>query len=182
MQRKLDILMVLILTLSFITLLAGDVVETNSKYISSANSKTDIKIATWEFKLNNATTNTINVNLNQTIDKDNLYSTTSVIPGTTGMIPINIDCTNSKVALDYEVILNVESVPSNLKFYTDKTYTTEYTNINAFIGLNDTKTKTHNIYWKWDFTQDDETSNWANKNIIVTVQVNASQRIAGDTA
>ena len=56
MQRKLDILMVLILMLSFITLLAGDVVETNAKYISSANSKTEIKVATWDFKINNQTT------------------------------------------------------------------------------------------------------------------------------
>lgn len=182
MQRKLDILMILILVLSFITLLAGDVVETNAKYISSADSNTNIKVATWEFKLNGNTTSTTNINLEETISPDNKYSTTSVIPGTNGMIPIYIDSTNSKVALDYQVILNVESVPTNLKFYTDETYQTEYTNINSFIGLNDTKTRTHNIYWKWNFTQDNESTNWSNQNIIVNIEVIASQRIAGDAS
>ena len=110
------------------------------------------------------------------------YSTTKIVPGTTGIIPINIDCTNSKVALDYIIELNKESVPSNLKFYTDDTYTTEYTTINSFVGLNDNKVIDHNIYWKWEFTEDDETTEWSNKNIIVSVNVTASQRIAGDTA
>lgn len=181
MQRKLDILMLIILLLSFITLLAGDVVETNAKYISSGTAKTNVKIATWEFKLNGNNTNTIDINLEETLSQDNKFSTTKVIPGTNGMIPINIDCTNSKVALDYEIILNAESVPSNLKFYTDDTYTTEYTNITSFVGLDDIKVIDHNIYWKWDFTEEDETNEWSNKNIIVSVNVNATQRIAGDT-
>lgn len=182
MQRKLDILMVLILMLSFITLLAGDVVETNAKYISSANSKTEIKVATWDFKINNQTTDTLDVNLKETIDENNIYSTKEVIPGTNGMIPINIDCTNTKVALDYEIKLNAEQVPTNLKFYTDDTYTTEYQNVSGFIGLDDIKTKDHNIYWKWDFTEDDETTDWSNKNIVVNIKITASQRIAGDAA
>ena len=182
MQRKLDILMIIILILSFITLLAGDVVETNSKYISSGLSEANLKIATWEFKLNGTNDSSIDIALSDTISQDNKYSTTSVIPGTNGMIPINIDCTNSKVALDYIVTLNAVSIPENLKFYTDETYTTEYSPINAFVGLNDTKIKNHNVYWKWDFTTDEESTNWEGKELIVTITVTASQRIAGDTA
>jgi hypothetical protein len=168
--------------LSFITLLAGDVVETNSKYISAANSETTLKIATWDFKLNGTNDSSIDIALSDTISADNKYSTTSVIPGTTGMIPINIDCTNSKVALDYTVTLNAVAIPENLKFYTDETYTTEYLPINSFVGLNDTKIKNHNVYWKWEFTSDEESSNWEDKELVVTITVTASQRIAGDTA
>ena len=181
MQRKLDILMIIMLILSFITLLAGDVVETNSKYISSGLSETNLKIATWEFKLNGTNASSIDIALTDTLT-ENKYSKTNVIPGTTGMIPINIDCTNSKVALDYTVTLNTVSIPENLKFYTDETYTTEYTPINSFIGLNDTKTKTHHVYWKWEFTSNEESTNWEGKELVVTINVAASQRIAGDTA
>ena len=181
MQRKLDILMIIMLILSFVTLLAGDVVETNSKYISSGLSEANLKIATWEFKLNGTNDSSIDIALSDTLT-ENQYSTTSVIPGTNGAIPLDIDCTNSKVALDYTIELNTVTIPTNLKFYTDETYTTEYSPISAFVGINDTKTINHNVYWKWDFTEEDETTDWENTNLIVTIIVNAEQRIAGDTA
>lgn len=179
MQKKIDILMICVLLISFLTLLAGDAIETNSKYISSAATTTELKVAKWDFKLNGTNDASIDINLKETLSEDNLYSTTEVIPGTNGIIPLNIDCTNSQVALDYNVILNA-NVPNNLKFYTDAEYTTEYSNISAFVGLNDNKTINHDIYWKWDFTEEDETTEWANQNIIVTITVTASQRIDGD--
>lgn len=180
MQRKIDILMIFMLVISFITLLTGDVVETHSKYISSANSNTEIKVATWDFKLNGINSNSIDINLKDTISPTNKYSQTEVIPGTDGVIELDIDATNSKVALDYVISLTADQVPENLRFYTDNTYTTEYTGEEGFIGLDDEKQIRHNVYWKWDFIQTDETDDWSNTNIVVTINVNATQRIAGE--
>ena len=179
MQRKIDILMIFMLAISFITLLTGDVVETHSKYISSANSSSEIKVATWDFKLNGVNSNSIDINLKDTLSATNKYSQTEVIPGTDGVIELDIDATNSKVALDYVINLSADQVPENLKFYTDNTYTTEYTVEEGFIGLEDEKQITHNIYWKWDFIQTDETDDWSNMDIVVTINVNATQRIGG---
>lgn len=179
MQNKIDILMICVLLISFLTLLAGDAIETNSKYISSASTTTELKVAKWDFKLNGTNDASIDINLKETLSEDNEYSTTEVIPGTSGTIPLNIDCTNSQVALDYTITLTA-NVPANLKFYTDSEYTTEYSDISSFVGLNDNKVINHDIYWKWDFTEDDETTDWSNQNLIVTITVTASQRIDGD--
>ena len=180
MQRKIDILMIFMLIISFITLLTGDVVETHSKYISSANSNTEIKVATWDFKLNGTNASSIDINLKDTLAATNSYSSTTVIPGTYGVIELDIDASNSKVALDYIINLTANQVPENLKFYSDSTHTTEFTGITGFMGVADTKKIKHNIYWKWDFVQEDESGDWGNTNIIVTIDVDATQRIAGE--
>ena len=97
------------------------------------------------------------INLKDTLAATNSYSSTTVIPGTYGVIELDIDASNSKVALDYIINLTANQVPENLKFYSDSTHSTEFTGITGFMGLDDTKKVKHNIYWKWDFVQEDET-------------------------
>ena len=37
-----------------------------------------------------------------------------------------------------------------------------------------------NIYWRWNYTQEDETDTWSNKTIKTKINITAKQAINGD--
>lgn len=155
---------------------------TKARYLTISLGDSDLKVATWNFNVNGKTTSG-GIDLSNTITT-NSYSMYYVIPGTNGVIPLSIDNSNNDVSYDYVITLdtNKMQVPTNLKFYTDSSYTTEFNNnYSGFISYENNNTITHNLYWKWDFNAGvDETEEWGNKEIIVYFNITATQRIEGD--
>ncbi len=79
-------------------------------------------------------------------------------PGTEGSFDLNLDATGSEVAIDYNIKLIVTEKPTNLRFYTDSSYTKEITstdgvmNVSGVMSLEEIKTiQTKTIYWKWAY-------------------------------
>ncbi len=152
---------------------------TYSKYVSKSNGDPSIKVATWDFKINSDYSKNINIDLADTLVENN-YSTTKVIPGTKGVIQLNIDFSGSKVATSYTILKDdsVTVVPENLKFYSDSNMTVEFTGFTGNISLDQIdQAVSKKIYWKWEFTEADETTTWANKNITFGLKVSGKQDI-----
>ena len=91
-------------------------------------------------------------------------------PGTNGTIPVSFSVNDTEVDVHYKItIVSVENKPTNLKFYTDSTKTTEInpTSGTAYEGIIKTtdaaasKTINEGIYWDWPYrtgtTDDDPT-------------------------
>lgn len=160
-----------------LSILSLPYVTTYSRYFNKAGGDANIKVATWNFKVNSNTLENININLADTL-VENSYSNTSVIPGTKGIIRLNIDFSGTKVATSYTIAVDksVTVIPDNLKFYSDSNMTKEFTDFSGNVSLDDIDTiVTKNIYWKWYFTDVDETSDWANKNIVFSLQAEGRQ-------
>ena len=169
-----------ILALAIILVIAIFFVSNSySRYRSSKSGAGSISVAKWKIKLNNeVVTSSQTISLEDTLTSNN-YSTSKVIPGTNGEIDLVIDLSETEVKTDYTISLdNTSNIPSNLKLYTDNTYTTELTNIVGSYELTGTGINTHKLYWRWNFTSSDE-SNWMNSNIYIKLNLVAEQRIGG---
>lgn len=140
------------------------------------------------------------INLKDTIIANN-YSMTKVVPGTKGKMQINLDFSGTEVNAEYAVIIALpgllqNSVPPNLKFYKDANCTVPYPNVieNAEYQkyLNGTSTftpeyttalmaefnaeKVSTIYWKWNFTDDNE-NNYQDNYFLMPALVTARQKV-----
>lgn len=151
---------------------------TYSSYVSSANTDGEVKVATWKFQINSSTTK-LGIDLADTIIENN-FSTTEVIPGTEGKIVLEVDFSTTKVATQYQIQLDSSEtfVPSHLKFYSDSAMTEEFIGFSGEIPLQDIDQPIlKTIYWKWDYTDDDETVEWSNQEITLGLLVIASQKL-----
>ncbi len=148
--------------------------------------------AKFIIKINGNSVNPMKIDLQDTIDQSNKYSISDIVPGTNGVIPIEVDATESEVALRYEISITSSSLefPINLKFYTDENKTIPLTLDTVFSGSflsNETdKINNHNIYWEWEY-KTDETSNendnlWVNKDISIEFEIISIQTIEGDVS
>lgn len=151
---------------------------TESRYLSSSKGSNNLKVATWNFKINGTSSEKIEINLIDTLTANN-YSTNKIIPGSEGMISLEVDCTDTKVALDYEITIDNDNfvLPDNLKLYVDENYTTEFTSFQKTVLLPDIGIFNHKIYWKWLYTTDDETTEWSNKDLKLYLKATAIQKI-----
>ena len=122
------------------------------------------------------------INLNNTITSNN-YSDDYVAPGTTGDIQLVLDFANVDVSTDYSITLGVYDLPTNLKLYSDSSFTNEFTSISGTFLINGTTTITEHIYWRWaygtDSASDTNDNLYMNHNLSVPVVVTASQKIGG---
>ena len=169
--------------------------------INIAKWKVAMKINNSEiYSSNNTTSLPFEINLKDTIIANN-YSMTKVVPGTKGKIQINLDFSGTEVNAEYAVIIALpgllqNSVPPNLKFYKDANCTVPYPNVieNAEYQkyLNGTSTftpeyttalmaefnaeKVSTIYWKWDFTDDNE-NNYQDNYFLMPALVTARQKV-----
>lgn len=153
---------------------------TYSKFSSQAVNNNEIQVAKWNFKINSVGTQQLNIDLAKTITANN-FSLKHVIPGTSGVINLEMDFSNVDVDLEYSIDRNIDGVvvPNNLKFYTDASMTEEFTSFNGTVKLEDITTPVvKTIYWKWAFTTDDE-SEWEGKDISFALDANVSQLISG---
>lgn len=151
---------------------------TESKYLSEATNKAEVKIATWNFKINNNSDKELEINLASTVVENN-YTSDSVIPGSEGIINLNVDYSNTKVAFDYVIELKSENtnLPSNLKLYTDENYTNEFVSFSNSVPLENDGTTKYKIYWKWEYTEIDETTEWSGKDIKLYLTAKATQKV-----
>ena len=151
-------------------------INTYSKYSNDVSSKNTLRTAKWTFNVN-GTNDNININLEDTLTSDNR----KVVPGSFGKIDLQIDFTGSEVSSKYIISKDENSIiPTNLKLYTDSNYSEEFKFLESSIGLNNiNEAITTTIYWKWNFTLEDE-SNWMNKNINLNLKVDLSEDV-GDS-
>ena len=173
----------------------------SSTPINIAKWKVAMKINNSEiYSSNNTTSLPFEINLKDTIIANN-YSMTKVVPGTKGKIQINLDFSGTEVNAEYAVIIALpgllqNSVPPNLKFYKDANCTVPYPNVieNAEYQkyLNGTSTftpeyttalmaefnaeKVSTIYWKWNFTDDNE-NNYQDNYFLMPALVTARQKV-----
>lgn len=169
--------------------------------INIAKWKVAMKINNSEiYSSNNTTSLPFEINLKDTIIANN-YSMTKVVPGTKGKIQINLDFSGTEVNAEYAVIIALPGllqnlVPPNLKFYKDANCTVPYPNVieNAEYQkyLNGTSTftpeyttalmaefnaeKVSTIYWKWNFTDDNE-NNYQDNYFLMPALVTARQKV-----
>jgi hypothetical protein len=169
--------------------------------VNIAKWKVAMKINNSEiYSSNNTTSLPFEINLKDTIIANN-YSMTKVVPGTKGKIQINLDFSGTEVNAEYAVIIALpgllqNSVPPNLKFYKDANCTVPYPNVieNAEYQkyLNGTSTftpeyttalmaefnaeKVSTIYWKWNFTDDNE-NNYQDNYFLMPALVTARQKV-----
>lgn len=169
--------------------------------VNIAKWKVAMKINNSQFySSHDITSRPFEIDLKDTIIANN-YSMTKVVPGTKGKIQINLDFSGTEVNAEYAVIiapsgLLQNSVPPNLKFYKDANCTVPYPNVieNAEYQkyINGTSTiapeyqtalmaefneeKVSTIYWKWNFTDDNE-NNYQDKFFLIEALVTARQKV-----
>ena len=179
-KKYLFTLLVILILLFGITL--TNINKSNSRYVSGASGSKSSKIATWKININGELSSSLQMNLEDTITYNN-YSDEKIIPGSEGIIPITIDTTDTKVAVNYKITLDAENttIPSNLKLYTDESLSTEFSSITNNILPSQNGIHTINIYWKWLYTTEDESDTWQNETMKVTLNIVAKQRLNGDT-
>ncbi len=165
--------------LTFILLVTTSIVTTNARYLNRSDSNYNVKVATWNFKVNGSDNSNLTISLDDTLDKNNLYNTNKVVPGSYGVIPINIDCNGSKVSIVYSIKLNNSNLPSNLKFYTDSSYTTLFDGFDGEINYDGEQILNKNIYWKWTYTTEDETGIWSDADLNANFIIDAKQKVSG---
>ena len=164
--------------LGFLIVFVVIVPFTYARYTSTTTDNNSLKVATWSFKIGDSST-AYNIDLANTLT-ENDYSSTKVVPGTCGIIQFSIDFRTTKVDTTYRISIDSLNthIPANLRLYEDSEYTKEFQEYTGNVTLNNISTTLlKRIYWKWDFTNDDETS-WANQQITLTLKAEAQQNVS----
>ena len=175
--NSLFFVLILVVTVGYIV--TGDTSSRYSSRIESVDKAHLVSVAKWNFdaKIEDSV---IGVDLLKTMVSNN-YSSSKIVPGTMGVIPIVIDCTQSNVAIKYSITIDSASstLPENFKLYSDANYQNEITALEAIVMQESTNTIETKLYWKWNLTDDDE-SEWQNKEIKLYLDVEANQVLEGD--
>lgn len=131
-------------------------------YKSIKIDKIKTSIARWNFNSKNTLAN---INL----------SNEKIAPGSSGQFEIEVDATDSEVAVEYEIkVENETNIPRNMTFYTEtkdengNVVKTEEKNSFAEIATESLKgtipveannqKRTIVVHWNWPFNEEDETS------------------------
>ena len=129
-----------------------------AKYKTTLKGNGTATVAKWSFKVNEQTQTIPDIDLATTMKKVNNVAENKLAPGTEGSFDLNLDATGSEVAVDYNIKLVVTEKPTNLRFYTDSSYTKEIAstdgvmNVSGVMSLEEIKTiQTKTIYWKWAY-------------------------------
>ena len=164
-----------------------------AKYKTTLTGNGTATVAKWSFKVNGQTQTIPDIDLATTMKKVNNVAENKIAPGTEGSFDLNLDATGSEVAIDYNIKLAITEKPSNLRFYTDSSYTKEIAstdgvmNVSGVMSLEEIKTiQTKTIYWKWPYqTGDTDDVKKANdkidtadskKSVTMTITVTGTQR------
>ena len=176
------IMLLISILLLFVLTVIFCIPDSISRYKSDKSGANNLGIAKFQIKLNGSTNLEQSINLQDTITANN-YSDNYVVPGTTGDIQLVLDFTDVDVSVDYTINLGNCDLPTNLKLYSDASFTIEFTSINGTFLINNTTTHTHHIYWKWEFATDTASNTndnlYMNRNLSVPVMVTTSQKIEG---
>ena len=185
-------LVIILLALLLITAIAFSMYA-YAKYKTTLTGNGTATVAKWSFKVNGQTQTIPDIDLATTMKENNNVVEGKLAPGTEGSFDLNLDATGSEVAIDYNIKLAVTEKPSNLRFYTDSSYTKEIAstdgvmNVSGVMSLEEVKTvQTKTIYWKWAY----QTGTLANdivandkidtadskKSVTMTITVTGTQR------
>lgn len=144
-----------------------------AKYNTKITGEGLAPIATWNFQVNDQKEEVQAINLASTSNNETLLNN-KIAPGTSGSFDIIVDGSNSDVEINYEISFTEENnKPQNLKFIYDNV---EY---NSIIELEDklsgkieadnqTKIKTFNIQWKWNYETGSTAEEIAHNDLIDT--------------
>ena len=171
---KLQLLIIVLLVLVGLT--TGYVASTYAKYTSTVTGSGTATVAKWAFSTDNAS-QSITIALNPTVHASTLVNG-KIAPGTTGSFNIALVNTNSEVGVDFSIALDsISNKPTNLKFYSDSTYTTELTpgtsTITGQLTAGDSTGVTVPVYWRWEY----ETSSIATNDPIDTADGEAANTL-----
>ena len=164
-----------------------------AKYKTTLTGNGTATVAKWSFKVNGQTQTIPDIDLATTMKKVNNVAENKLAPGTEGSFDLNLDATGSEVAIDYNIKLVVTEKPTNLRFYTDSSYTKEIAstdgvmNVSGVMSLEEIKTiQTKTIYWKWAYQTGTATNDIvandkidtadSKKSVTMTITVTGTQR------
>ena len=152
-------------------------VYTFSRYVSIAQLSIKTDIAPFRFKIGQ-NSDTIELDLKDTLLTENAFSGTQIIPGTKGKIILQLDFSDVEVASNYTISIDTEQtkMPNNMKLYTDENNQVSFSLYRETIELGE-QIKEREIYWTWEYTTADETQEWMNKEIKIFFNIQVEQRI-----
>ena len=178
-RRNAIILAIILFILGLAMIFAG----TYAYYRNTINGTVSGTIAAWSFKANNSATSFI---ISLSLSQSNSTYNSTIAPGTSGSFSIDLSAADSDLAADYVMTFSdFQNKPTNLKFYSDSSFTNETDitasgySITGTLASGDATTKT--IYWKWAYgaassvTLDNQD---ADKNVSFTVTVVGTQHEA----
>lgn len=176
-----EIKFILVFIFIFLIIVYFFISYTESKYSSEATNRDGIKISTWNFTINNNSNEELMIDLSSTVIP-NSYTSTAIIPGSEGIINLDVNYSNTKVAFDYKIELDSANtnLPNNLKLYTDQAYTNEFNGFSDTVPLENNGRTQYKIYWKWEYTQTNETTDWSEKDIKLNLIAKATQKVDDD--
>ena len=153
------------------------VVYTFSKYVSNAQLSIKTDIAPFRFKIGQ-NSDTIELDLKDTLLTGNAFSDTQIIPGAKGKIILQLDFSDVEVASNYTISIDTEQtkMPNNMKLYTDENNQVSFSLYRETVELGE-QIKEREIYWTWEYTTADETQEWMNKEIKIFFNILVEQRV-----
>ena len=105
-----------------------------------------------------------------------------IVPGDKGVFVLTATGVGSSSDIEYTIMFNGSSTPSNMKFYLDEAKTkvldVETNKIYGYLDKNGSMVKEHTIYWEWPYDSgryNDLDYEYANKNISIDVKVEGKQ-------
>ncbi len=169
MKRRKDTIFVIIFFI-VLTIAFKLMSETFARYSDVTNGVGMIPIAKWNFEEDNKVENIV-INLLDNIDTTKLVDG-KIAPGTKGDFQIKISNKNTEVAIEYDIKLDMSSVPSNLKI----------TNPDIETGtLNYLEEKTLTFNWEWDYyvnnESDEEDTEYMGTELNIPITITGRQRI-----
>ena len=148
---------------------------TFSQYRNTASGEAKINTSKFSFKITDELSS-VNLELSDTLT-DNLYSKNKLVPGSRGVLQLEMDFSDIETATRYSISLDTlnSQIPENMKLYTDNTYNVEFSGYTGITELG-TDNVIRNIYWQWNYTTVDETNKWMKNDIKIALNIVAQQR------
>ena len=175
MSKKRTLKIIIIYYIIMLILLC--VVYTFSRYVSIAQLSIKTDIAPFRFKIGQ-NSDTIELDLKDTLLTGNAFSDTQTIPDTKGKIILQLDFSDVEVASNYTISIDTEQtkMPNNMKLYTDENNQVSFSLYRGTVELGE-QIKEREIYWTWEYTTADETEEWMNKEIKIFFNILVEQRV-----
>ena len=179
-QKKRDDKTIFVIAIILFALAVGLFVGAYARFQTVVEGTGTLQTANWAFAVNGSST-TFTVDLASgttynTINRVVSGETVKVIqPGSYGSFDLVLSAAGSEVPVTYNAVFGglSGSVPANLALYSDSSYTTSLANVSGqVIAAGGQATVT--IYWKWLYTETDETS-YAGQSLSLPITITGYQ-------
>lgn len=144
-----------------------------ARYTNKVSIVSKVDVAKFNFKITDVIQGQ-NIPLSNTVVDDG-YGGQLVIPGSKGIITLNLDFSEVEINTKYQILVNNENsiLPENLKFYVDPNCQNSLSNFEGQVNLEETNVE-QKIYWTWEFSDENE-SEYMNTELKLELQVYVSQ-------